>query len=111
VCKSLAYLLSLSGFRGGPTFPAMFIGAAGGLALSHLPGLPPIAGIAMGIGAMAVTMLGLPLTAVLLTGLFLQADGVELTPLIIVSVVVAYVASARVAPRFDRQRAQETGAA
>jgi H+/Cl- antiporter ClcA len=111
VCKSLAYLLSLSGFRGGPTFPAMFIGAAGGLALSHLPGLPPIAGIAMGIGAMAVTMLGLPLTAVLLTGLFLQADGVELTPLIIVSVVVAYVASARVAPRFDRQRAQAAGAA
>jgi len=39
-CKGLAYGLSLSAFRGGPVFPAMFIGAAGGMALSHLPGLP-----------------------------------------------------------------------
>ena len=51
VCKGLAYGASLSGFRGGPTFPAMFIGAAGGIALSHLPGLPMSAGAAMGIGA------------------------------------------------------------
>jgi hypothetical protein len=98
VCKSVAYVLSLAGFRGGPTFPAMFIGAAGGLALSHFPGLPPIAGVAMGIGAMAVAMLRLPLTSVLLTTLFLQADGLELTPLIIVSVVVAHVATARLSP-------------
>ena len=28
-CKGLAYALSLSSFRGGPVFPAMFIGAAG----------------------------------------------------------------------------------
>jgi H+/Cl- antiporter ClcA len=98
LCKSVAYSLSLSSFRGGPTFPAMFIGAAGGLALSHLPGLPPIAGVAMGIGAMAVAMLRLPLTAVLLTTLFLQADGVELMPLIIVAVVVAHVATARLTP-------------
>jgi hypothetical protein len=33
VCKGLAYVAALSGFRGGPTFPAMFIGAAGGIAL------------------------------------------------------------------------------
>lgn len=101
VCKGLAYGLSLSSFRGGPTFPAMFIGAAGGMALSHLAGLPMIAGVAVGIGAMAVTMLGLPLTSVLLTVVFLQADGVTLTPLIIVAVVVAYVASARLAPAPD----------
>ena len=39
-CKGLACGVSLSSFRGGPTFPALFIGAAGGIALSHLPGLP-----------------------------------------------------------------------
>lgn len=98
LCKSVAYMLSLASFRGGPTFPAMFIGAAGGLALSHLPGLPPIAGVAMGIGAMAVAILRLPMTAVLLTSVFLQADGVELMPLIIVSVVVAHVVTARLTP-------------
>ena len=53
----------------------------------------------MGIGAMAVTMLRLPLTSVLLTTLFLQADGVELMPLIIVAVVVAHVATARLTPK------------
>ena len=99
VAKSIAYGMSLSAFRGGPTFPAMFIGAAMGLALSHLPGLPPIAGVAMGIGAMSVTMLRLPLTSVLLTSLFLQADGVALMPLTIVSVVVAFVAAARLSPQ------------
>ena len=31
VCKGLAYGISLSGFRGGPTFPGMFIGAVGGM--------------------------------------------------------------------------------
>ncbi len=46
VCKGLAYGLSLSSFRGGPVFPALFIGAAGGIALSHAPGLPMIAGSA-----------------------------------------------------------------
>ena len=95
VCKGLAYGLSLSSFRGGPVFPALFIGAAVGIALSHLPGLPMIAGVGMGIGAMSVAMLRLPLTSVLLASVFLQADAVRLIPLIIVAVVVSYVISAR----------------
>jgi H+/Cl- antiporter ClcA len=97
-CKGLAYAASLSSFRGGPIFPGMFIGAAGGLALSHLPGLSQIAGTAMGIGAMTVAMLGLPFASVLLVTLFLQADAVALMPLVIVAVVVSYVASAHLAP-------------
>ncbi len=105
VCKGVAYTLSLSSFRGGPTFPAMYIGAAIGMALSHTAGLPMIAGAAMGIGAMAVTMLGLPLTSVLLTSVFLQADEITLMPLVIVAVVVAYVASARLGPAPDPDEA------
>ncbi len=98
VCKGLAYSLALSGFRGGPVFPGMFIGAVGGIALSHLPGLSMIAGAAMGIGAMTVAMLGLPLVSLLLVVLFLQADAVQLTPLVIVAIVVSYVVSARLEP-------------
>jgi hypothetical protein len=97
-CKGIAYGASLSGFRGGPTFPAMFLGAAGGIALSHLPGLPLIDGVAMGIGAMSVVMIRLPLTSVLLATLLLASDGLAVMPLVIVAVVVAYVASARIAP-------------
>jgi H+/Cl- antiporter ClcA len=96
--KGLAYGASLSSFRGGPTFPAMFLGAAGGIALSHLPGLPLIDGVAMGIGAMTTVMLRLPLTSVLLATLLLGSDGVSVMPLVIVAVVVAYVASARLTP-------------
>ena len=88
----------------------MFIGAAGGIALSHLPGLPMIAGAAMGIGAMLVVMLDLPLTAVLFTAIFLSADAVALTPLVIVAVVVAYVASARLAPAPTPAPSAETAA-
>ena len=98
-CKGLAYSASLSSFRGGPVFPGMFIGAAGGLALSHLPGLPEIAGVAMGIGALTVAMLNLPFTSVLLVSLFLQADAVALMPLVIVAVVVSYITSAHIGPR------------
>ena len=98
VCKGLAYSLALSGFRGGPVFPGMFIGAVGGIALSHLPGLSMIAGAAMGIGAMTVAMLGLPLVSLLLVVLFLQADSVQLTPLVIVAIVVSYIVSARLNP-------------
>ena len=60
VCKGLAYGISLSSFRGGPVFPGLFIGAAGGIALSHSVGLPMIAGAAMGMGAMTTAMLGPP---------------------------------------------------
>jgi H+/Cl- antiporter ClcA len=98
VCKGLAYGVSLSSFRGGPVFPAMFVGAAGGIALSHLPGLPMIAGVAMGIGAMCVVMLTLPISSVLLATLLLASDGLALMPLVIVAVVVAHVAAAHIAP-------------
>ena len=99
ICKGLAYGISLSSFRGGPVFPGLFIGAAGGIALSHLAGLPMIAGAAMGMGALMTAMLGLPLTSVMLTTLFLQADGLTLMPVVIVAVAVSYVASARLAPK------------
>ncbi|MGH8867064.1 MAG: chloride channel protein [Actinomycetes bacterium] len=99
MCKGLAYAVSLGSFRGGPVFPSMLLGAAGGLALSHLPGLNPVAGTAMGIGAMAAVMLQLPLTSVLLATLLLGKDGLDVMPLVIVAVVVAYLAAARLAPK------------
>ncbi|MFK0256980.1 chloride channel protein [Streptomyces sp. NPDC090445] len=99
VCKSLAYCVSMSAFRGGPVFPALFVGAAGGLALSHLPGLGTTAGFAIGIGAMTVAMLKLPMTAVMLVTLLLGTDGLTVMPLVIVAVVVAYVGTLRLARR------------
>jgi H+/Cl- antiporter ClcA len=107
ICKGLAYGASLSGFRGGPTFPALFLGAVGGVALSHLPGLPLVYGVAMGIGALCAVMLRLPLTSVLLATLLLSSDGLQVMPLAIVAVVVAYVASARLTPSPARASAAD----
>jgi len=109
-CKGLAYALSLSSFRGGPVFPALFIGAAGGIALAHLPGLPPIAGAAMGMGAMSAAVLRLPLTSVMLVAVFLQATGLALVPPVIIAVITAFVATARLPAIVTGEPAAKPGA-
>jgi H+/Cl- antiporter ClcA len=90
-CKTIGYGLSLSAFRGGPVFPAMFIGAVLGIAVSGLPGMSLAPAIGMGIGAMCAAMLRLPLTSTLLATLLLGADGLSVTPEVVVAVAVAFV--------------------
>ena len=91
-------------------FPAMFVGAAGGIALSHLPGLEPIPAAAMGIGAMCAVMLRLPMTSVLLATVLLTSDGLAVMPVVIVAVVVAYLASAWLIPAPKPAPASPAGA-
>jgi H+/Cl- antiporter ClcA len=98
VCKSLAYAISLGSFRGGPVFPAIFLGGTAGILFAHLPGLSTTAGIAMGMGAMAAAMLRMPMTAVLVASFLLGAEGVSAMPLVIVAVVVAFVATVWLEP-------------
>jgi H+/Cl- antiporter ClcA len=93
VCKAISYVLSLSALRGGPVFPALFIGGALGIAASGLPGLDLAAAIGIGIGAMSAAMLRLPLTSTLLAVVLMGADGVAVTPEIVVAVTVAFVAT------------------
>jgi H+/Cl- antiporter ClcA len=97
--KAAAYAISLSGFRGGPIFPSLLIGAAGGLAASHLPGFDLVSGLAVGMGAMTAAMLRLPFAAVLLSALVMGKAGIDASPVIIVGVVVARVSSEWFAPR------------
>jgi H+/Cl- antiporter ClcA len=92
--KLLAYGLSLSAFRGGPVFPAMFLGAVLGIALAGLPGMDLAPAIGMGIGATCCAMLRLPLTSTLLATLLMGADGVSITPQVVVAVVVSFVVTA-----------------
>jgi len=92
VCKTLAYALSLSAFRGGPVFPSMFIGAALGVMAANLPGMSLVPAVGMGIGAMCASMLRLPFTSVLLATVLLTSDGYAVMPVVIVAVVVAHVA-------------------
>ncbi len=91
VFKGLAYGISVGSFRGGPTFPAMFLGAAAGLMAAKLPGYELTPAVAVGLGAGVVAVLRLPLSAVVLATLFTVHTGLGSGPLIIVGVVVAYL--------------------
>jgi len=93
LCKGLAWGVSMGSFRGGPTFPAIYLGAAGGIAASHLPGMSVTAGVAVGIVVMVVAVLKLPLSAVILATALTASAGLAVGPLIIVGVVTAYLAT------------------
>ncbi len=93
VFKGLAYALSLGSFRGGPTFPAVFLGAAAGVMASHLPGMSLTPAIGVGIGAGVAAVLRLPISAIVLATLMTAQAGTGDEPLIIVGVVTAYVAT------------------
>ncbi len=93
VFKGLAWSISLGSFRGGPTFPALFLGAVAGLLAGHLPGYSETVGVAVLPGAACVAVLRLPLSSVLIAAVLSSKAGLGVTPLIVVGVVVAYVAT------------------
>ncbi len=111
VFKGLGYAISLGSFRGGPTFPAIFLGAAGGIMASHLPGFPLTAAVAVGIGAGTVAILRLPLSAVVIATLLTAKTGLGAEPLTIVGVVVTYLATLHLAAFQDRRSARTATAA
>jgi hypothetical protein len=97
--KGIAYSISLGSFRGGPTFPALFLGAAAGLMASHLPGMPASAGVTVCMGAGVVSILRLPLSAIVVVALLSTSAGPGVEPLVIVGVVVAYLTTLALASR------------
>jgi H+/Cl- antiporter ClcA len=104
--KGLAWGLSLGSFRGGPTFPALFIGAAAGILASHLPGFDLTGAVGVGMGAGAVSVLRLPLSCVVLASLLVSRSGEGASPLIIVGVVVAYLVTVALGRAFDATRSE-----
>ena len=99
VLKGIAYSLSLGSFRGGPTFPAIFLGAAAGIMASHLPGFPVTAAVAVGMSAAVAAVLRLPLTAVVVASVLTAKSGAAAEPLIIVAAVIAQVVTLVLSPR------------
>ncbi len=96
--KGLAWSISLGSFRGGPTFPALFIGAVGGLLAAHLPGFSETPAVAVLMAAAVVSILRLPLSATVITLLLVSKAGIATAPLIIVAVVVAYITIQTLSP-------------
>jgi len=107
--KALAWGISLGGARGGPTFPAIFVGIVGGLLAAHLPGFSQTPAVGVLVGAMVVSVLRLPLSSIVIALVVSQA-GPGVAPLIIVGVVVAYIATQLVAARRPLEVAGTGGA-
>lgn len=103
--KGIAYGLSLGSFRGGPTFPAIFLGAAAGIMAQDLPGLSTAPAVAVCIAAATVSVLRLPLSAVVLAIVLTAPAGAGVSPLIIVAVVVAMLATVAMRGVAERRQA------
>ncbi|MCD0445085.1 chloride channel protein [Glycomyces sp. A-F 0318] len=103
VLKGLAYAVSLAALRGGPIFPALFLGAAFGVLLGGLPGYGAGPAMAAGMAAATAAVLPLPVSAAVLVTLLLGSDAAATAPIVLVAVVVAFVTARLV----DRPRAAE----
>jgi H+/Cl- antiporter ClcA len=114
VFKGLAWSISLGNFRGGPTFPALFLGVVAGLLAGHLPGYAETQAVAALTGAACVSVLRLPLSSVMIATLLCSKAGLAVAPLIVVAVAVAYLTSealtAYVDARIGATRSEEAPA-
>ncbi len=109
--KSLAWGVSLGNFRGGPVFPALFLGAVGGLLAGHLPGLSETPAVAVLMAATSVSVLKLPLSCAIITLVLTSRGGLGASPLIIIAVVVGYVTIQSLAAMRARLASKSPGAA
>jgi H+/Cl- antiporter ClcA len=98
--KGLAWSISLGNFRGGPTFPALFLGTVAGLWAGHLPGLSETPAVAALMAAACVSMLRLPLSSVVIAMLLTSSAGLAVGSLIIVAVATAYIVTEVLDARF-----------
>ena len=109
VFKGLAWGVSLGAGRGGPTFPAIFLGLVGGLLAAHLPGFSQTPAVAVLIGVACVSVLRLPLSSIIIA-LIVSGAGMGVAPLVILGVVVAFLVVVGLSYRF-KSEAPEAAAA
>ncbi|MFF9244275.1 chloride channel protein [Streptomyces sp. NPDC014776] len=114
--KGFAYALCLGSLRGGPVFPALFLGGAAGVLLAPLPGLGLVPAMAAGMAASVTAALRLPVSSAILVVLLL--GNVDTVALVVLAAVVSFVISQRLpqgprippfgAPRADRAHPADT---
>jgi H+/Cl- antiporter ClcA len=92
VAKAVAYGLCLGcGFRGGPVFPAMFIGVALATFGSIWFDVSPTAALAMGAAAGMAAMTRLVLTPILFGALLAGTAGLDAVPAAVLAAVAAWI--------------------
>lgn len=93
VIKGLGYAVSLgSGMRGGPIFPATFLGVGIGVLFALAFANTAVAPLAAaGIAATSTAMIRLPFTSAMLALLLIGGAGMDIAPFAIIGAVVGFV--------------------
>jgi H+/Cl- antiporter ClcA len=101
--KALAYGICLGcGFRGGPVFPAIFLGVGLATLCVIAFDVSPTLAVAVGTAAGTVAATGLLFSAVLFAGVLVGTDAAEVVPAAALAAVAAWLtrtAMSRVAER------------
>ncbi|MER5493161.1 chloride channel protein [Streptomyces sp. NPDC002454] len=88
--KGLAWAVCLGALRGGPIFPAVFLGPVLAMAFAPMPGFGSTTALAVGIASAAAAVTRLPVTSSVLAALLLGPDAADQMAVILVSAVVAF---------------------
>lgn len=93
--KALAFAVSMgAGFRGGPIFPAVYLGVALATLGAVVFDLSPTVAIALGTAAGMTAMTRMVVTPVLFAGLLVGRAGLDAIPVAVVATATAWLASA-----------------
>jgi H+/Cl- antiporter ClcA len=92
VAKALGYAICLGcGFRGGPVFPAIFLGVALAMLAVIALDVSPTLAVAVGTAAGMAAMTRLVFASLLLAALLAGSDGVDATPAAVLAATAAWV--------------------
>jgi H+/Cl- antiporter ClcA len=110
VAKASGYVISLaSGFRGGPIFPALFLGIGLAAFAVELVDLSPTLAIAIGAAAGMAAQTRLVLTSMLFGAILVGSAGADAIPAIVLATVASYATAVAFDP--PKQPAEEARAA
>lgn len=110
VAKAVAYTFALgSGFRGGPIFPATYLGVAVAVLASLLVSEVPVTPlVAAGIAASAAAMTRLAATGALLGALLVAGSGAAVAPFAIIGGIVGFLIRMAVEARSAKTPVKES---
>jgi H+/Cl- antiporter ClcA len=111
VAKTVGYAISLaSGFRGGPIFPALFIGIAISTFGSEWFGMSGTMAVAIGAAAGMAAQTRLLVTSMLFAAILVGSAGADAIPATVLAAVAAYLTATAFDPPSESAAASESDA-
>lgn len=102
VAKALGYIVSLAtGFRGGPIFPAIFVGVGVAALAVEFLGTSPTLAIAIGSAAGMAAQTRLVLASMIFAALLVGSGNADVIPAVVLAAVAAYLTAAVLRPRVE----------